>query len=195
MNSNTAYTVVAIAPLEIQKKFNAIKKKINLFQSETKDKENHIILKNTAHFAIKRTFFLKEGVSEKKLVQKLDGLSLPKIAIKCEESGIFKQSNYGTIVFVKVNLEKELIALHSKIKLLIDTLIETINPEYEGESWSPHITFMYNTPTEKTLEIRTIIDKELLPIGFTLNKLHLLREYNTEKDERKVLKIFYSSNP
>ena len=188
MDSRKAYTIVGIAPKEIQQKFDTLKNKLSLFQSDVKDREEHIILKNTVHFAIKRTFYLKEDVNEENLLKILNDLSFSPLRITCSESGIFEQSNYGTIVFAKVSLDSKLYALYQQIKRLIDNLIETKNPEYEGEGWTPHITFVYNVPQERIPAVKNALDRELLPIEFNLDKIYLLKEYNIEQDERELLK-------
>lgn len=79
--------------------------------------------------------------------------------------------------------------MHDEVKKLIDDMVDTKNPDYEGNNWLPHIAFSYETPINKINLIRAGVES-LLPIGFVLSQIYLLREYNLETDEREIVKTF-----
>lgn len=184
------YTIVVLSPLSFQQKVDDVKKSLELYESDLPLASNQFILKNKAHFAIKRSFTLKTDITEEQLIQALRDLKFPSLFISSTDVGTFAQSNYGAIVYLKIDVSFELKGIHQSIKSYIDNLIDTKNSEHEGDTWLPHMTFSYKTPLDSVPNIMKTVKSELLPFEYTIDKLYLLREIDGAKDLREIVKIF-----
>lgn len=183
------YTIVVFAPVNVQKKFQKLKDSFDLPSSTCLD-SNHCILKNAAHFAIKRTFTLKSGVSEKDLITQLLKIKkFPNLMIKCSKSDVFVKTNYGDVIYLQIDKNTGLIKLHKIIKLKIDNLVNTKNLEMEGDNYLPHITAVYGVPKTGSNKIKGYIDTNILPLSFCVKQLFLLKEFDLIKDEREIVYI------
>jgi len=181
------YTIVIIAPKNIQESLKEFKTKFVL-PFNTSSIKHRYILKDTAHFAIKKTFFLKQGVTEKDLVKKIHELTpYKKIQINCSSSDIFSNTLYGEIIYAKINHNPDLIQLHLNIKQTIDNMIETKNLDMEGKKYIPHISMAYNVPKEKIIDAKHYLDTKILPFKFYMQRILLLREFDISKDERECI--------
>lgn len=181
------YTVVGIAPNFVQDSLLKLKNHFNL-PFDTTEISNHFVLKDNAHYAIKRTFYLKSGVSEEDVVNKIKNSSLkPKIHISCTDTGVFPGTAYGDIVYVKINDNQSLKELHNELRNSLDNFIETKNPEMEGENYIPHLSMAYNVSREITEDVNSYIKQNILPLEFDLKEILLLKDFNTQKDERKLV--------
>lgn len=148
---------------------------------------NHFILKNTAHFAIKRSFCIKSGFDEKKIIERIKGIASKKVKIICSTSGMFTNSGYGDILFIKIDKNKELSKLHTEIKDALGEIVETKNPEFEGRKYTPHLSLAYNISQDISSSVKLCVDETFLPLNFSLDRLVLLKDFDTEKDEREVI--------
>lgn len=193
LNQPTSYTIVGITPEEIQKKFDLVKDRIGLSTAREKIKENHFILKDVAHFAIKRTFYLKDEFGENTLLDALKDLSFQPIEIQASRSGMFESTPYGNILYIEIDRSQKLLQLHDKVKNLIDQYIITKNPEYEGKGYIPHLSIIYNLPKEKAEEANSIVNHSILPINFVLGKIYFLKTFDKTKDERELVTTYTAS--
>src|SRR5690349_11666041 len=89
------FTIVALSPLNFQQKFDAVKKSLGLYESSPTLPSNQFILKNKAHFAVKRSFTLKTTITADQLILALKDFEIPSLLISSNEAGTFSQSNYG----------------------------------------------------------------------------------------------------
>ena len=183
------YTIVGIAPKQIQKLLQNVREK-HFLPFETSEQESIIILKDTAHFAIKRTFSLKEEISEKELIKRLEKIEFNKeINLNCQKSGTFNQTKYGPILYAKINKEEALENLHLEIKKAIDNISITKDISLEGNNFFPHISFVYNIDKDKIHEAKGILDSTILPFSFNIKQIFLLKTINSEKDTRKIIQV------
>jgi len=183
---NIKYTIVGIAPIPVQKLLQGVRGKFSLTLGKTSEPNNYV-LKDTAHFAIKRSFYIKKGFSEIDIINKIKEISFKKIDIICSTAGIFTNSKYGNILFAKIDDYNDLLGLHDKVTIFLDKLTETINPEMEREKYIPHISLAYNLSSDNFNPIKKYIDDSILPIKFNLDKIVLLKDFDLEKDERKTV--------
>ncbi len=181
------FTIVGIAPQPIQEALLNLKKQFNL-SFDTTEIPEHYVLKDNAHYAIKRTFYLKPGISEEDVVKKIKELSLSKkIQIDCTSTGIFPGTAYGDILYIKINMNQDLKNLHNELITLLSDLVETKNTEMEGENYTPHLSMVYNIPKEITDDVNIFVENNILPIQFELEELLFLKDFDTQKDERQLV--------
>lgn len=181
------YTIIGVAPEPIQKKFIKIKEKFNISSDKTKTRD-HLILKDTAHFAIKRTFYLPKNVSEEQIIDKIKELSIKKLTIRCSNIGNFQNTAFGDIVYLGIDKNINLQDLHERIKNKIDPIIETKNPDMEGENYLPHLSVAYNVSKEIIADLKSILKVEV-PLEFDLNQITLIRDSKKGRDEREIVYI------
>ena len=183
---NQNYTIVAIAPDEIQNSFCNLNKSFNI-PFEGCKVSSKFVLKDIAHFAVKRSFSLKQGTIERDIVDRIKKLNLKKSKIICKKSDLFLDTGFGDILYAKIDFNSELIEIHDEIKKQIDSVINTKRIEMEGEGYKPHISVVYDIPKEKEKELKKELDAQILPFEFYLDKLLLLKNINSAKDEREVI--------
>lgn len=186
------YTIVGIGPSDIDTATKKLRKQYGEDMSEVKDHEDHFVLKDLPHFAVKRTFYLNDGVSEQDLFAALDGFTFEPIEITSTHLGEFPKTEYGHIVFAELNVTPEFRAVHEDLVKRVAPISRNKFPQYEREGYRAHISLCYYVPNEKLTTFQTEAQK-LLPFTFTLSKLYLFRMCNPEKDELELLKEFSAS--
>lgn len=179
------YTVVGFCPDEILNTFEKIKKELNIdFDPYISSNDNHYILKNKPHFAIKRTCFTKDDITESNLINNFLSIKHGPVKISFNKVDIFKDTPYGPTLFLPLNISTDLQDLHEQIVNTLNPLVLTKNPEHELEGYTPHTTFQYNIPLDK-VEISTkTINNTLVNTSFVCDKLYLLKDFNIDLDER-----------
>lgn len=189
MQDKIKYTVVAILPDELQIKIDKLRQRFSFFKPVTKKEPHNLILKDTPHFALKRTFYLNDDYNENKLLRQLDNIRFSPLRLNCKNVGTFANSNYGSLVYLEIEQNKELQQLHLNLKKLVDNFIKTKNPEHEGPGFKPHITFMYDIPNKDIRNVEKTANEEIIPFEFQINCLYLLKDFDTETDEREVMRV------
>lgn len=192
MVTKPIYTIVGICPDTVHNKIIKFKTELGVYKPDSPVNKQNIILKDTAHFAIKRSFWLAEGISEWDLLARLGTLTFNKCQISSSRLEKFSSSPYGMILFAEINKGKGLLELHLKLKSLLDDFIVSKNPEYENEGFVPHISLAYDIPLEKLEFAESQLGEKLFPIEFELDRIFLLKGVDHQTDEREILKVYKS---
>ena len=186
-DKRSTYTIIGIAPEKIQQLFCKLKQSFNLPFGDSKI-ASKFILKDIAHFAIKRSFCLKQGITEEDLVKKVEKMKFnKKIQIVCKKSEFFLDTNLGDILYAEIASNNELLNLHKEIKQEIDSIVDTKRIEMEGEGCKPHISVVYDISKEKEEDVMQELDTNILPFHFYLDNIILLRDIDSSKDLREIV--------
>lgn len=189
--NNHIYTVVGILPEDVRLSILNIQKELGIYPSENLGfEENFLILKDTSHIAIKRTFSLNVGVDEKRITNLLSEIKIPPLALKTDNVGYWEKSNYGGVVYVKIVENLLFKKLHHDILNKLEGYITTKNPEHEGDGWIPHFTFSYNTNLDDSKKYTDFVYSKLLPLEFLLKKVLLLKDKDMSLDKREIIYQF-----
>ncbi|TAK96076.1 2'-5' RNA ligase family protein [Patescibacteria group bacterium] len=184
------YTIVAFASPDIQKKLEAFRKQFGI-EWNASARKKHCILKDTAHLAVKRTFLLRRGKREEELVDRISALSVGgEISVHCAEVGVFADTAYGEVIYVRAARNPQLEQLHMDIKQKVEDLIETKSENAEGKNYIPHVTLAYDFPKDKVAAAQQYINREICPVDFSIRQIVLLRDYDVEKDGREIVYIW-----
>lgn len=188
MNDLT-YTVISFAPDEIDRQFEAVKKRFNLYIDRKVTQPQGIITKNHAHITLKRSFYLREGVAEQEIIEALSKLDERQMIITASSLEVFHTQKHGEVVVALVDDNSELISLHNRLESALAPCTKE-DPDTEKHPFRPHLSFFYHVPESRLEEVSSYSREHLLPIRFSLRTLSLLRQVNGVKGERVRVKDF-----
>ncbi len=186
------YTVIGFATKKIDEAAKKLRVEFGEDMSEVVDQPDHVILKNSPQFAVKRTFYLNDGVTEQELFKALEGFTFKPFTLSANHLGRFPKTEYGNIVFAEIDVTPELRAVHEDLVNRVAPLSRNKFPQYEREGYRAHISLCYELPDDKVDSFERAA-KKLLPFNFEVTKLSLFRKYNIEKDEVELLREFSAS--
>lgn len=188
MGDKYAYTVVGFCPEQVRSVFEKIKIDNGIPKNSPFVSQDHIVLMNYPHFAVKRTFFLKENTSEEKLIKDFTGLQHKVLEVEFDKVDVFRDTPYGPTLFLSIKTSDRLSDLHRRIVDLFDNIVDTKNPEHELNNYRAHVSFSYGIPLEKIEKVSEKLNRELSGTSFKCQELYLLKEVRDgETDERVIL--------
>ncbi len=133
------------------------------------------------HVTIKRKFTLKNGFLEIELIALLQKFEVPKMFFSFE-----KLEKFGD-AYVFTGSNTVLSRKHKEILSLLRDFVDTVNPEWEGENFSPHVTLVRNIESEFFPEWEIMKMK-----GLFLDMLQLVEM--DPSPEKKFSNIVYSQH-
>lgn len=188
MNDLT-YTLISFAPLEIDRQFEEVKKRFDLYIDQPLTQSNGIICKNHAHITLKSAFYLREKSTEQQLVEILSQFSQQQITVTASSPEVFHTQKHGEVVVAVVDDNPELILLHNRLESVLASVTRQ-DPDEEKHAFLPHLSFFYQVPRSQLDEVKKYCEENLLPLWFQVQTLSLLRQVNGVKGERTRVKDF-----
>jgi hypothetical protein len=183
------YTIVGLASNEVDQSCKKLRKSFGINLSEVPDHEGHLILKDTAHCAVKRTFYLNDGVTEQDLFEKLADFSFVEVTLEAKQLGRFLTNEYGGIVFAQLEIIPDFYDIHEDLVKRVAPISNNKYPQYELGGYRAHIGLSYEIPKEKIDAVEKKA-QELLPIQLRFSKLYLYRMCNSTKNELELLREY-----
>lgn len=187
--TSISYLITAFAPQHINDNFIKAKKEFKSFNEQKMTLDHSVITMNTAHVTIKGRFYMKNGVDEKVLIEVLNNIVFPQVSIHADSLIIFKTQQHGNIVVSMIKQPEGLIKLHKDILQRISPYIDT-QSEFEWNSYTPHISILYDLPINQLEVAMKYIEKNILPITFMIDNINILKNIPNIKNERAFLKTY-----
>lgn len=188
-DSSISYIISSIAPDYINTKMWKIRKKFNALPAQERKFTNSFITLDTAHITIKRRFHLKNNVNDQLIIKALNKIDRTPISIKAYKLAMFNSKDQGNIIVAILEKNGGLQKLHDEVLHSISPYIETSN-EFEGNSYTPHLSLMYNIPEDSFEKVKQYAEKIILPIEYKLNNFYILKNIQGIKKEREIVKAY-----
>lgn len=188
-NNRLSYAITSFTPQEINEKFLEAKHTFSLYIDQAVTQQYGVITKNEAHITMRRAFYLKEGCTEEQIVAALDSLQISPVPITATKLKVFQSEKFGNVLVALVDKTPGLLTIYNDISTAITDFIE-IKSKFEGDNFTPHLSIGYNIPDEKLTEVIAHVTKNILPLSYSLNNFHLLRDIPQIKGERVFVKSY-----
>lgn len=138
-----------------------------------------LVDRHPPHVTLKTKFTLKEGFLEKDLIELLQKFEMPKIQFPFEGLDRFGDA------LVLTGSHPTFLEKHKEIVALLKGCIETINPNWESDNFSPHLTIVRDPENHFWIEKEILGMKEVL-----LDTLQLFEMDTTP--EKRFSRLVYS---
>jgi 2'-5' RNA ligase len=181
------YTVTSLAPKNVDIAVAKLKEQFHNMFDSGELQERQIVTKNHAHITLKRNSVLREGVTEADLLEAFSLLQCNQFEVTAQKIEVFHTNNHGNVLVILVDHSEELHLLHKKILQVFEPYAENANP-FDGKSFVPHISVLYNVPESEINSAVSEIKATLLPITFTVTNALFLKEVKNKKGVRQILK-------
>ncbi len=188
-----SYLITSFTPTDLNDKFITIKKRFGLYFDQPLLHQNSIITLNNAHITLKRRFYLKEEISDSTLLEHLTHVSFKPISITANRLEIFQSKELGNVLVALVDPNEGLANLHLSILRSLSPFI-TQPSEFEGLQFKPHLSLLYNIPSDKIDKAFEDANKNILPISYILSHFSVLKNIPGVDREREILKIIHTND-